>query len=58
MKIGDVVIYAGRRYILRGVDPMSVPARRAHLEDLETEEQLRVPLDQVREATSPGQAED
>ena len=44
MRIGDPVTYQGRRYVLRGLDPMSVPDRRAHLEDCETGELIRVPV--------------
>ncbi|MDQ3065792.1 MAG: hypothetical protein M3R12_01385 [Actinomycetota bacterium] len=42
MQIGDPVTHAGRRYILRGLEPMSVPDRRADLEDAETGELIRV----------------
>ena len=41
MRIGDPVIYRDRRYVLRGLDPMSVPDRRADLEDSETGELIR-----------------
>jgi hypothetical protein len=44
MKIGDLVTYEGRSYVLRGLEPMSVPNRRAELEDSETGEQVLVPL--------------
>jgi hypothetical protein len=44
MKIGDPVLYLGRRYYLRGLDPMSVPDRQAVLEDAETGGEVRVPL--------------
>ena len=44
MRIGDLVAYAGRQYIVRGLDPMGVPKRRADLEDAETGEALRVPI--------------
>jgi hypothetical protein len=44
VRIGDHVIYGGRRYVLLGLDPMGVPERRADLEDLETGERLRVPV--------------
>ena len=44
MEIGDVVTYQVREYALRGLDPMSVDARRAELEDLRTGERLWVPL--------------
>ena len=47
MAIGDLVLYHGRRYYLRGLDPMSVSDRRAELEDADTGEVLRVPLDEV-----------
>jgi hypothetical protein len=47
MAIGDLVLYNGRRYYLRGIDPMSVSDRTALLEDAETGEAVRVPLDEV-----------
>jgi hypothetical protein len=50
MAIGDHVLHRGRRYRLRGIDPMSVSDRRAELEDLETGERVRVPLDEVEPA--------
>ena len=42
MRIGDTVIYRGRACVLRGLDPMGVPDRRADVEDAETGEFLRV----------------
>ena len=50
MRIGDQLAYDGRRYVVRGVDPMGVPGRRADLEDLETGELIRVP---IAELTAP-----
>ena len=47
MKIGDPVLYHGRRYYLRGLDPMSVPDRRAILEDALTGEGRMVPIDEI-----------
>ena len=44
MRIGDEVTYQGKRYVLRGLDPMGVPDRRADLEDVETGELIRVPV--------------
>ena len=44
MRIGDKVIYQGRACVLRGLDPMGVPDRRADIEDAETGELLRVPV--------------
>ena len=42
MRIGDLLDYEGKQYILRGLDPMGVPERRADLEDVETGEPIRV----------------
>jgi hypothetical protein len=36
MKLDDIVLYAGRRYRLRGFDPVSVIPRRAYLENVTT----------------------
>jgi hypothetical protein len=47
MNIGELVTYEGRSYVLRGLEPMSVPRRRAELEDPETGERISVPLDEV-----------
>jgi hypothetical protein len=47
MKIGDLVTYQGRAYVLRGLEPMSVPNRRVELEDPETGELVVVPLAEV-----------
>ena len=44
MNIGDLVLHQGRRYYLRGLDPMSVPDRRAVLEDAETGEEITAPI--------------
>jgi hypothetical protein len=43
MEIGKVLTYDGRTYVLLGMEPMSVPERRAELEDIETGEVLRIP---------------
>ncbi len=47
MKIGNLVTYKGRAYVLRGLEPMSVPNRRVELEDSETGEVIVVPLAEV-----------
>ena len=44
MEIGQLVTYEGKSYVLRGLDPMSVPDRRAQIEDPESGELLSVPL--------------
>ena len=53
MKIGDPVLHQGRRYYLRGLDPMSVPNRRAMLEDAQTGEETTAPVAEV-EPCPPG----
>jgi hypothetical protein len=53
MAIGDFVLYQGRRYVLLGIDPMSVTDRRAELQDPDTGESFRVPLDEVDAADEP-----
>ena len=50
MRIGDRVLYHGRVLVLRGHDPMSVPDRRAEVQDPETGERLVVPLDELEPA--------
>ena len=47
MNIGDLVLHQGRRYYLRGLDPMGVPDRQAFLEDAMTGEAAMVPVDEV-----------
>jgi len=54
MEIGDLVIHDGRAYVLRGVEPMSVPDRRAELEDPASGELVRVPVAELVEQASPG----
>ena len=49
MEIGDDVIYKGKCYVLRGLEPMSVPDRRAELEDPQSGELISVPLALVEE---------
>jgi hypothetical protein len=53
MKIGDLVLHQGRRYYLRGLDPMGVPDRQAFLEDALTGEELIVPVEEI-EPEPPG----
>jgi hypothetical protein len=50
MRIGDKVIHQGRVLVLLGHDPMSVPDRRAEVEDPATGERVFVPLDELRPA--------
>jgi hypothetical protein len=53
MNLGDRVIYEGCAYLLRGLDPMSVPRRLAQLEDLATGEIVSAPFDEL-EPDDPG----
>ena len=50
MEIGDNVNYNGKCYVLRGLKPMSVPDRRAELEDPESGELISAPFSQLEEA--------
>ena len=43
MEIGDTLTYNGRTYVLLGMEPMSVPDRKAQLRDTETGEIVSVP---------------
>jgi hypothetical protein len=54
MKIGDLVLYLGRHYFLRGLDPMSVPNRQAFLEDALTGEELTAPVEEVEPGPANG----
>jgi hypothetical protein len=55
LTIGDQVLYGGRLYVLRGLDPMSVPDRTALLEDALEGGVIRAPLDEVGEVENyPG----
>jgi hypothetical protein len=53
MKIGELVLYEGRRYYLRGLDPMGVPQRQAFLEDALTGEARAVSLDELEAEPPP-----
>jgi len=55
MQIGDEVIYRGRLVRLLGLEPMSVPNRRAQVEDRETGELLAVAYDELEEPRPPWQ---
>jgi hypothetical protein len=54
MEIGDEVLYHGRVLRLLGHDPMSVPDRRAQVEDPATGERFEVAYDELEEL--PGAA--
>jgi hypothetical protein len=53
MELGDLVTWNGRRWIVRGVDPVSVTGRTATLEDPETGESVMAPLDGLCEDRGP-----
>jgi hypothetical protein len=50
MEIGGNVNYDGKCYVLRGLEPMRVPDRRAEFEDLESGELISVPCACLGEA--------
>jgi hypothetical protein len=50
MRIGELVTYQGRAYLLCGLEPMSVPERRAELEDPESGERVFVLFEEVQDA--------
>jgi hypothetical protein len=52
VNIGDQVLYDGRVYVLRGLDPMSVPNRTVLLEDALEGGLIRAPLDDIEPAES------
>jgi hypothetical protein len=54
MELGDLVIWSGRRWIVRGVDPVSVTGRTVTLEDPESGECVTAPLDAVLAESAPG----
>ena len=54
MELGDIVIYRGRRYYVRGIDPVSVHPRFLYLEDVLTGKTLSVALEQP--ATEKGRS--
>jgi hypothetical protein len=54
MKIGDLVLYLGRHYYLRGLDPMSVPNRQAFLEDALTGEEVTAPVEEIEPGPANG----
>jgi hypothetical protein len=47
MQLDTHIIWNSRIYIVRGVDPMSVHDGNAELEDAETGERIRVPIDEL-----------
>jgi hypothetical protein len=53
MNIGEIVLYEGRRYYLRGLDPMGVPQRQAFLEDALTGEARTAPADELELEAPP-----
>jgi hypothetical protein len=53
MEIGSDVIYKGKLFVLRGLEPMSVPDRRAEVEDPESGELFSVPMALLHELSPP-----
>jgi len=57
MKIGDLVLYLGRAYYLRGLDPMSLPNRQAFLEDAVTGSERTAPIEKIEPGPPSGRPE-
>jgi hypothetical protein len=57
MEIGEILNYNGRSYVLVGLEPMSVPDRKAELRDQETGEVVSVPCS-ILAQTGEGFGED
>jgi hypothetical protein len=55
MQIGDDVLWHGRTLRLLGHEPMSVPNRRAQVEDVATGERFDVPYDELEEVQEDAQ---
>jgi hypothetical protein len=47
VNIGELVIWRGRAYRLRGFDPMGLVEPNAYLEDVESGERVVVPSDEL-----------
>jgi hypothetical protein len=58
MEIGTDVLWHGRTLRLLGHEPMSVPNRRAQVEDVATGERFDVPYDELEEAPQDAQGFD
>jgi len=50
MDLGDIVIYGGQRFYVRGVDPVGVHPRYLYLEDVRTGKTASVAFEQHPEA--------
>jgi hypothetical protein len=51
MEIGEVFTYDGRTYVLLGMEPMSVPDRKADLRDTETGEIVSIPCSNLAQSS-------
>jgi hypothetical protein len=51
MRVGELVSWKGRDYVLQGFDPMSARDLRAELDDPDSGTRIRVPVDEL-EASS------
>jgi hypothetical protein len=49
LRIGERLSYEGRTYVLRGLQPMSVPDRKAEIADLQTGDCLWVAVELLTE---------
>ena len=56
MDIGDSVIYGGKRFRVRGFDPVGVDPRLVYLEDAKTGRTISVPFESLSRAPKSGSA--
>jgi hypothetical protein len=54
MRIGEVVSWRGGRWLVRGFTPASLPEGMVELEELETGEWARAPLDELEREEQDG----
>lgn len=54
MMLGDAVTYRGKPHVVRGLQPMSVPERRAQVEDLESGRRVWVPMNDLTPTSRTG----
>ncbi len=47
--VDEPLSWRGRDCVVRGIDPMGVSPRYVELEDVQTGERFRVPLDELRD---------
>ena len=47
IRVGDIVLYRNRAYVVHGISPMSATLKRVLLEDADTHEVVEAPIDDL-----------